>query len=385
MADTDRRSFLKLGGAITIVVSSGQVWRSFAQSTAEIDDKPELEPWRTWRDDMSHGPLLLVRAAILSSNAYNSQPWIFAVHDDRIEVFADVKRNLGDFDPYLREMFFSLGCALENLELAGEANGYRCSTQLVRGNLSAVPQDTRPVLAARIKLDHAKHQASELHEAIPQRHTNREPFDVDRRLPDPFLAELQALDRTESQVKIFLFTEPAELQRIVELISTSTGKFLSDPEVRKGVQPWLRHTAEEMRNFRDGFLLDAQASRYGTLEAYAHLMHTGRVFGLIAVRDRYDRVQTIRAGRIWQRSHLLASARGVAARPANGAIELIDHERQRAQRPLTTEALARFTRDDTWQPTFMFYMGYATVPAEASPRRPLDDVLLRSDGHRPPS
>ena len=374
----DRRSFLKLSGALTIVVGSGEVWRLSAQDNERIGDKPELEPWRSWRDDLSHGPLLLVRAAILSSNAYNSQPWMFVVNDDQIAIFADVNRNLGDFDPYLREMFFSLGCALENLELAGSVNGYGCSTELIHGTLSLIPQEAHPVLAATTKLDHAKPQRNELYDAIPHRHTNREPFDETKPLTDSFLAELGGLTKSESQVKIFLFTDPAELQRIVELISSASGKFLADPQVRKGTLPWLRHTTEEMRKFRDGFLLDAQASRYGTLEAYAHLMRSGRVFGLIAVRDRYDRAQTIRAGQIWQRSHLLATARGVAARPANGAIEIIDHERQRGQRPETTEALASFTHDKTWQPTFMFYMGYPTVPAEASPRRPLESVLLRS-------
>jgi len=37
-------------------------------------------------------------------------------------------------------------------------------------------------------------------------------------------------------------------------------------------------------------------------------MMTGPLFGLIAVRDRYDRPQTIRAGRLWRRTHLVATA-----------------------------------------------------------------------------
>jgi len=162
------------------------------------------------------------------------------------------------------------------------------------------------------------------------------------------------------------------------LIAASSGKFLDDPEVRKSVQPWIRRTPEQMEKMRDGFLMNAQTSRYGTLEAYAELMRTSRLFGLIAVRDRYDRPQTLRAGQLWQRAHLLATVRGVAARPANGAVELIDHERQLNHEPETSKKLASLTGDSNWQPTFMFYMGYPTIPAQASPRRSAQDVILGS-------
>ena len=105
-------------------------------------------------------------------------------------------------------------------------------------------------------------------------------------------------------------------------------------------------------------------------------MMSGRLFGLIAVRDRYDRPQTIRAGRVWQRAHLLATARDLAARPANGAVEIIDHEKRLHLEPKTSARLAQFTADISWQPTFMFYMDYPTRPAAASARRIVHDVLI---------
>jgi nitroreductase len=111
-------------------------------------------------------------------------------------------------------------------------------------------------------------------------------------------------------------------------------------------------------------------------------MLTGRLFGLIAVRDRYDKPQTIRAGRVWQRAHLLATARGLAARPANGAVELIDLESRLSQPPQTADHLAEITGDSAWQPTFMFYMGYPTQPAAASARRRLESVVIAKSGPR---
>jgi hypothetical protein len=98
--------------------------------------------------------------------------------------------------------------------------------------------------------------------------------------------------------------------------------------------------------------------------------------GIIAVRDRYDREDCLRAGRIWQRAHLLATARGIAGRPCNESVEMIDHEKALALPPHAANLLAELLGDATWQPTFVFYMGYPTLAAHASPRRPVENVVL---------
>jgi len=111
-------------------------------------------------------------------------------------------------------------------------------------------------------------------------------------------------------------------------------------------------------------------------DPYLKLLLTPPVFGVIAVRDRYDQEQSLRAGRIWQRAHLLATARQLAARPANEAVEMVDHERKLGREPQHAKLLAELTGDATWHPTFTFYMGYAIRQAPASPRRAVQDVVF---------
>ncbi|HEX7775815.1 MAG TPA: hypothetical protein VF449_04740, partial [Parvibaculum sp.] len=61
-------------------------------------------PWDLWNAPGLKGtPMALAAAGILAANPHNTQPWIFHVADDRIELYADTARNLGAFDPYLRE------------------------------------------------------------------------------------------------------------------------------------------------------------------------------------------------------------------------------------------------------------------------------------------
>lgn len=368
-----RRSFLKGVGTITVLVAGGQVWLASGQSSSEIPDGPAFELWRTWRTDMQEGSLGLVHAAILSANAFNSQPWLFRVSKSTIEAYADAKRNLGAFDPYLRELFFSLGCALENLLLAARANQFQTSVTFAPGKLELPSSILKPDLAVRVQLSAAPGGArDELFEAIPHRHTNRYLFAASRDLPADFVAALNNLIRPdERDVRLFLFADPQKRKTIVDLIWDCSRKFGADPDVERGRQPWFRATMDQLQKTKDGIYAGESEAA-----SYVDLMMSGRIFGLIAVRDRYDRPQTIRAGMVWQRAHLLATARGVAARPANGAVEIIDHER-RLKLPLqTTEKLAAITGDASWQPTFMFYMGYATKQAQASARRWVQDVTL---------
>jgi len=365
-----RREFFKQIGTVTILVAGGRVWRARPQSSAEIGEGPAFEPWRSWRADSQEGLLALVHAAILSSNAFNTQPWLFTVTSSAIKIYADTARNLGEFDPYLREMFFSIGCALENLLLAARANGLDARVTMLPGKLAPPSREPKPELAVRIELSSGNRVASELFDAIPHRHTNRGIFDASREIPVEFIHSITHVVREDDEgVRLFLFVSEGDRKQIADVIWEASRNFMADPAVGRGTKPWYRSSIDDVH--RDGaYIGDPDPA------SYVDSMMSGRLFGLIAVRDRYDRPQTIRAGRVWQRAHLLATARDIAARPANGAVEIIDHEKRLHLERKTSARLAQLTADISWQPTFMFYMGYPTRPAAASARRGVHDVLI---------
>jgi nitroreductase len=373
-----RRSFLTHTGILTIMVAGGHVWRTFGQAVPEIGEGPAFEPWRTWRADSHEGPLALIHAAILSANAFNSQPWLFKVTASRIELYADIKRNLGAFDPYLRELHLSLGCAVENLTVAARPNGYKCSLTMLPGKLAVAPAKQEPGVVAQVDLAPATRIRDELFNAIPHRHTNRNPFDIKKEVPEQFVRKLIQVIGDDDEVKLFLFTTKAQRESITDIIWDASRKLSSDSDVSHGTEPWYRTTMDQMQKLRDGVYVGEPEPNAAPVQpmSYVELMRTGRVFGLIAVRDRYDRPQTISAGRVWQRAHLLATVHGLAARPANGAVELIDHERRLKREAQSAARLSEITGDAAWQPTFMFYMGYPTQPASASPRRSVQSVVI---------
>src|SRR5258708_40279344 len=93
-------------------------------------------------------------------------------------------------------------------------------------------------------------------------------------------------------------------------------------------------------------------------------------------RHPYDQEQCLQAGPIWQRAHLFATGHGLAARPCNEAVEMVDHERALGRPASHAALLNEITADPTWQPTFVFYMGYPKLSAHASPRRPVQAVIV---------
>jgi hypothetical protein len=296
----------------------------------------------------------------------------------------------------LREQHIGLGCALENLMLAAAANGYNATATLLPGKLQPVSSNPQPALVAQVDLSPGNRQTSELYHAIPHRHTNRTPYDLLKPVPVEVIAAMSGLVGEEPEVKIFLFDSESDRNRIIEIVAKANKEVYADPDVENGSESWIRWDWSDIQKYRDGLTVDAfglppvttaivkltpkrllrNLAPRGSGDPYADLLRTTPVFGLIAVRDRYDQEHCLRAGRIWQRAHLLLTSRGVAGRPINEAVELIDHERLRNQEPRASAQLADLTHDATWQPTFMFRIGYPIRPALASPRRPVKDVVI---------
>jgi nitroreductase len=390
-----RRTFLEGTGAVLVLVTGGGVWRAYDRGVFSVGRGPAYEPWKNWRGETGDGPLALVRAAILAASAVNTQPWLFKVTSSSIELYADQRRNTGAFDPYQRELHISLGCALENLVLAAEANGYQTTASIVSGKLDVIPANPGTELIAHVTLEPGEQKVNELYNAIPQRHTNRFPFDSQKPIPPDFVEVLSRTGSEENDVRLFLFTTDADRQRVVDVLGKGAGDLAAYPEMFQGSARWFRDWKATQRA-RDGLTLDdfgqpplatallkflpesvqGITSPLQVKISYVDLIMTGRLFGAIAVRDRYEQSQNIRAGRLWQRAHLLATARGLAARPANQTAELVDQERLNGKEPRAVSALAALTGDAGWQTTFMFYMGYATREAHATVRRPVEDVVV---------
>lgn len=65
----------------------------------------------------------LLKYATLAPSILNSEPWLFGVGENKCTLYRDSKIQLREVDPVGRNIYLSLGCALENLVIASKYFG----------------------------------------------------------------------------------------------------------------------------------------------------------------------------------------------------------------------------------------------------------------------
>ena len=390
-----RRSLILQGLAgITVVAAGGLAWRAWDKGVFSVGQGPAYEPWYQWREARESGPLAMVQAGILAANAHNTQPWRFAIASDRVSLYADPNRNIGTFDPYRREMHLSLGCALENMLLAARAQGFEPKLEVTQGRFTpVVPEGPVAVLHFASR----QRERSDLFDAISMRNTYRGPYRPDRPLSAQLETELQNLAADFSSLRLFLFADEVERRPLGDLVVSATEAIVADRAMAADSARWFRFDWEEVQRNRDGITLDAvglppfinaaakilppisveEADRTWLKDTREVHVATAPLLGLIGVSDLYDRPSALDAGRLWQRIHLWATARGLVAQPLSQPAEMVDRERQLNAPARMADALATFSGGSTWRPTFVFRMGYSDRAPRLSPRRPIEDVLIK--------
>jgi len=328
----------------------------------------------------------LVRSAVLAANAHNTQPWRFKVSTGRIDLFADLTRGIGTMDPLGREMQISLGCALENLALAGPPNGKAPSVSLL-------PDPADHTHIARVDLAPAHGPVSPLFAAIATRHTNRAAYDTTRPVTQRQLDALGSLvDAPDT--KLVWFTSAADKRAFGDLTIHATEAIIADPQQAADDFAWYRTDWHDIQSKKDGITIDP-SGQTPLIRALAKMVPVSRqqnndgwlsgtrqtqiptaaAFGALLVRDPVDTVQRLRVGRIWQRMALSAETQGLAMQPLCQIPERIDRERAARLRPDVTKAMAAILPAQ-WHPIMTFRTGYPTTDGLRSPRRPATSVVL---------
>jgi nitroreductase len=328
----------------------------------------------------------MVSAAVLAANAHNAQPWHFRVATDRIDLFADTTRGLGTMDPLGREMQISLGCALENLVLAGPANGQAPSVSLL-------PDPSDATHIARVDLVPTRQTTTPMFAAIARRHTSRGAYDTARPVTQ---GRLDALSRLVDipGVELLWFTAAADRRRFGDLTTRATQAIIADPQQAADDFAWYRTDWDEIQAKKDGITIDPsgksllirdlakvlpvsrQQNNDGWLSGTRDTqIPTAAAFGALVVQDPLDPRARLHAGRAWQRLHLSATVSGLGMQPLCQVPERIDRERSAGLPPDFSSAMAAML-PASQHAIMTFRIGYPTSDALRSPRRPAAAVML---------
>jgi hypothetical protein len=306
----------------------------------------------------------LLQYAILAPSTKNTQPWRFSVAGNTVGLFADLTRWQPVADRGRRELYISLGCALENLLVAGEQFGFH-------HDVSYFPQSTNEELAAIVTfLPGGKpsiHRTCIALAAITARHTQRGLY-----RDEPVTEEVRhrLLDCCGGLgVRVDLTDDPAVRSRVVELNLHADEMEFADPEFRKELGYWVGQGVFGTPRFLSrlsGLLVSRLNLGRAIGTRNAAILSSAPLIGLISARTD-DRTSQVRTGQALERLWLHATRIGVALQPMSQALEI----------PSLRAELARVIPERGWIPEQVFRVGYAMCPGEQhTPRRSLDQVLL---------
>jgi nitroreductase len=302
----------------------------------------------------------LLRYAILAPSSHNSQPWEFVVEDGHIEIHAVEERWLEVADRDKRELYISLGCAVENLCIAAEQFGFDFEI--------AYHDDTIPVVVRlQPDSDTSSDRSPDLFDPITERSTNHHLF-RDKSLDDSVRDVLRDCI-LEDDVTLELIDDSKRKDLIAELQAEADRLQMDDPDYRKELGYWIGIGAlgDSWLKARIGQVVVSYLD-IGDREAKKNskLIQSAPVVGVL-MTDSDDPSARIKTGQVFERMSLIVTRNGGAVHPMSQILE----------RPEMREELTSILDGDGELPQHLFRLGYPQEEQGHIPRWPLEKFLVQ--------
>jgi hypothetical protein len=362
-----RRGFLKLLAATGVTAAGGYALFEYAPWLDYDEQVDHIQRPFEGDSTMSAQMQELVRYATLAANGHNTQAWKFAIKENSIEIHPDYTRRLPVVDPDDRELWISLGCALENLLVAARSAGY-------------APKVTYPDAAdlIHIHLTEDTPQSSPLFDAIPLRQNTRSEYDGQTiRFDD--LDQVQALP-LEPGVALHFVTNPVDLETVVEYVNQGNLSQYADQAFVDELIHWLRFNKREAMASLDGlysrcsgnpqvprwlgkmFVAGTKPQQQADADAKKLRSSPGAV---VVASESDDKTAWVRTGQVYERVALKMTALNIKSAFLNQPIEVADL-RSQFQNAIGLGASV---------PQLLVRFGYAD-PLPRSLRRPVEQVII---------
>jgi len=331
--DMDRRKFLKIAGAGSVIIAAGGI--GFAATRTPT---AALKPWHTAGSLYADPMRQALSYAILAPNPHNRQPWVVELKSDREALLhCDPDRLLPATDPFSRQIVIGLGCFLELFSLAAEAQGYRADIRYFPDGVPEKTLDRRPI--AHLLLREGDSLGDDpLFAQTFNRHTNRNPYDTARNIPDSplrrlnmestavrigsvnggkLLADLRALTRDAMRIE---FATPEAYQESIDLMRIGRREIEANPDGISLGGAFLETLSLAGVLSRET-LADPSSSAYRIgLEMSDEAAMSAMGFVWITTAGN-SRTAQIEAGRAYMRTALQITADGLAMQPMSQTLQ----------------------------------------------------------------
>ncbi len=364
-----RRHFLRLLGVGSIAAVTGYGLYTYTP-WLNVNSQAQ-QTWRPFEGDADTFAQLqeLVRYATLAANGHNTQPWTFSINDNAVDIYPDYTRWLPVVDPNDRELWISLGCALENLLIAARAVGYAAEV-------------TYPGTNDFIRVDLTKDtvQASKLFDVIPVRQNTRSEYNG-QPIKTNDVEQMQRVG-LEPGVTLHFVTQRNELEKVLEYVNQGNVNQYADKAFVDELIRWLRFNKREALASLDGlysrssgnpevprwlgqmFVSGTKPQQQADADAKKLRSSAGAV---IIASQGDDKTTWVRTGQVYERVALTLTSLDIKSAFLNQPIEVTEL-RSQFQSAMGLGASL---------PQLLVRFGY-TDAMPRSLRRPVEQVLLQA-------
>ncbi|MEC4815023.1 MAG: nitroreductase [Scytonema sp. PMC 1069.18] len=340
-----------------------------------------LDPWKISetnfpkRGSPSEQLEFLLNYAVLAPSGYNSQPWLFKIVHETIELYADRTRAVPVIDPYDRELTISCGAALYNLRIAIRHFGWADAVKIF-------PNPDDPDLIAHVWLGNPRKETEEeylLFATITRRRTNRLPFQH-REIPEALLSIMEQ-SVAQEDAWFHILSEEDDRNAVADLIAEGDRIQMTNPHFRRELAAWIHNTRKITHDGMPAYAADVSQLLNVSNPIIAD--HTSRTFDtgtgkaaqnrelaigapvLAVLGTQFDTFASwLSAGQALERVLLLGQAVGVSASFLNQPIQVAEL-RSQLQTIIKTPGY----------PQILLRLGFGTE-INPTPRRSVTELLV---------
>ena len=316
--------------------------------------------------------IFLLSFAILAPSGHNSQPWAFKIENNSVLIFAESSRHLVKSDTNGRQLYISLGCAIENIVIAADYYGFSTAVTLL-------PDSKNQDLAARVTFSRASEKTSDkdhLIFSIPERFNNRSMYE-NRVQPKEVLNTISQLQTTNLSINFFI----SEQKNIAADVAIEAGiTAMDNKDFREELSGYVKNNFTSSKVGMPAFgmgiptlvslLVPTMIKRFNinrmkNKQDKALLKKFTPIIGVISTEGDV-KPDWLNAGRIYERIALMAVSNGFCTAVWASPIQIADYYRK-LQSILRTN----------FRPQVFFRMGYSGKNIPHSPRLSVEEVLIR--------
>jgi len=309
----------------------------------------------------------LLKFAVLAPSSHNSQPWGFLVKENTVEIYLNEKR-APKHDGNNRQVFISIGCAVENILIAANYYGYKTEVEIIAGSGNRIVN-----LNFKDKVVKNKEQ-NHLISYISKRVTNRNRYEGISE--SNFLNSIKNFETDSS--KIFILKDGTK-NEIADIALTASVEAMKAKDFRLELSKYVKSNTTRSKIGMPGFGLGIPTPisfiapimiKYLNMNKINHkkdndtLKKNTPVLVVIATKED-DKKRWIETGKIYESIALRAEREGLNTAVWAAPVQIAEFHKD-LQKILDTE----------FRPQIFFRLGQAQKDTPHSPRLCVEEVMI---------